>query len=68
MIKFHSAKKAISNIVSIEDLSEEAKDLCEKIYQFIKKIISKDGLARSEETGLVIARRYGLCKTNNRCY
>ncbi|MGG1846182.1 AAA family ATPase [Bacillus wiedmannii] len=29
-------KKAISHINSIDDLSEEAKALCEKIYQFIK--------------------------------
>ncbi|MGH0800789.1 AAA family ATPase [Bacillus cereus] len=29
-------KKAISNIKSIEDLSPEAKKLCEKIFQFIK--------------------------------
>ncbi|OPA24173.1 hypothetical protein BHL47_25795, partial [Bacillus cereus] len=35
--KLSFCKKALSNIKSIEDLSCEAKDLCEKIYQFIKE-------------------------------
>ncbi|MDM5226074.1 ATP-binding protein [Cytobacillus sp. NJ13] len=34
--KVSFCKKAISNIYSINDLSAEANDLCEKIYQFIK--------------------------------